>query len=199
FTKTLHLHLPLLNYHGESIDEIETLAKNNVTETIDKDSLGSRRVLKFDYMDDEIDGKLIEKTTEEFGDTKNDESDVSFDNNDGFVVDVNAEPHCPSEEMTNNIKKVKLEETPAATCHAVTKNNLSEPDNGGSNDALYQLSGEKIPSPMVVVSEPANAFRAPVNDTQSLLGFDALSLYQARKHLLVQIKDQSFTYASFIN
>ncbi|CAI8584381.1 unnamed protein product [Vicia faba] len=59
--------------NGESIDEIETLAENNVTEIIDKYNLGSRRVFKFDFVDDEIDEKFTEKTTEEFGDTKTDE------------------------------------------------------------------------------------------------------------------------------
>ncbi|KAL5070887.1 hypothetical protein RYX36_021774 [Vicia faba] len=59
--------------NNESIDEIETLAENNVTETVDKDGLVVRRVLKFNFVDDEIDGKFTEKTTEEFGDTKTDE------------------------------------------------------------------------------------------------------------------------------
>ena len=34
---------------------------------------------------------------------------------------------------------------------------------------------------------------------KSIPGFDALSLYQARKHLKVWARDQGFTYPSFIN
>ncbi|CAI8599982.1 unnamed protein product [Vicia faba] len=260
-------NLVLEELNGESIDEIETLTENNVTVTVDEDCLGARRVLKFDSVDDEIDGKFTEKTTEEFGDTKTDEleekqhnaedlsekkeskkkkkrsddgdrnekkqrkesisskrkaekerqenlkqlraesqrllretrdaafkpvplvqkpilsildkirkrkleflkkSNVSFDDNDDFAVDVDAEPRCPSEDITNKIEKAEMEEAPAAMCPAVTENNLSEPDDGESNAAVDHLSGENIPSPVAVVSEPVNAFRAPVDDTQDL-------------------------------
>lgn len=51
--------------NGESIDEIETLVDNNVTKTVEEDGLGARRVLKFDSVDDELEGKFTEKTTEE--------------------------------------------------------------------------------------------------------------------------------------
>lgn len=59
-----------------------------------------------------------------------------------------SEQQCPSEEMTNEIKKAKLEET-AATCPAVAENNLSTSHIGGSNDAVDNSSRESIPSPMV--------------------------------------------------
>lgn len=75
-------------------------------------------------------------------------SNVSFDDNDGFTVDVDSEPPCLREEMTNKIEEAELEETPA-TCPAVTENNLSEPDNGGPNNALDQLSVENITSHVV--------------------------------------------------
>ncbi|XP_058785330.1 uncharacterized protein LOC131660174 [Vicia villosa] len=258
--------------NGESTDEIEALADNNVTNIVEEDNLGARRVLKFDSVD-EIDGKSTEKTTEELGDINTDtdelekkqhtvedveeisekkeskkkkkkrsddgdrnekkqrketisskrkaekerqenlkqlraesqrllretrdaafkpvplvqkpissildkirkrkleflkKSNVSFDDNDGFTVDIDSEHPCPSEEITNKTEKAEVEETPAATCPAVTENNLSEPDNGRSNDAVEHLSGENIPSPVAVVSEPVNAFRAPVDDTQDL-------------------------------
>ncbi|CAK8568984.1 unnamed protein product [Lathyrus sativus] len=256
--------------NGESVDEIEALVDNNVTETVMEDGVGARRVLKFDSLDDELDGKFTEKTTEENTDElekkqhtvedvseKKDskkkkkkkiedgdrnekklrkesisskrkaekerqenlkqlraesqrllretrdaafkpvpqvqkpissildkirkrkleflkKSNVSFDDNDGFIVDIDSEPSCPREEMTNKVEEAEVEETPA-TCPAVTENNLSEPDNGGSNNALDKMNVENIPSPVDVVSEPVNAFRAPVDDTQDLFSDSEMS------------------------
>jgi hypothetical protein len=66
----------LENSIAGSATEIESLDDKNVTETVEEDDLGAKRVLEFDSVDDELDGKITEKTTEEFEEKHTDESEI---------------------------------------------------------------------------------------------------------------------------
>jgi hypothetical protein len=67
---------PLEDSIAGSIPEIESLDDKNVTETVEEDDLGAKRVLEFDSVDDELDAKVTEKTTEEFEEKHTDESEI---------------------------------------------------------------------------------------------------------------------------
>ncbi|GAU14357.1 hypothetical protein TSUD_309170 [Trifolium subterraneum] len=89
--------------------EIESLVDKNVTETVEEDDLGAKRVLEFDSVDDELDGKVTEKekttldekftekTTEEFGETNTEELGIKQPSVDDVV----------SEKKENKKKKNK--------------------------------------------------------------------------------------------
>ncbi|KAL5070353.1 hypothetical protein RYX36_021240 [Vicia faba] len=162
-------NLVLEELNCESINKIKTLVENNVTETIDKDSLGARMVLKFNFVDDEIDEKFTEKTTKEFGDTKTDESNVSFDDNDGFAMDVDVEPRCPSEEMTNKIKKVVVSVPVNAfrapvddTQDLFFDSEMSDIKEEAVNEKLSNPSKEVFSPPMLAMNLPLDF--APIYD-----------------------------------
>ncbi|PNX69571.1 hypothetical protein L195_g056792, partial [Trifolium pratense] len=88
--------------------EIESLVDKNVTETVEEDDLGAKRVLEFDSVDYELDEqvtekttldeKVTEKTTEEFGDKNSEELEIKQPSVDDDVV---------SEKKENKKKKNK--------------------------------------------------------------------------------------------
>jgi len=51
-----------------SVPEIQSLGGENVTDTVEENDLGAKRVLEFESMDDELDARVPEKTIEESGD-----------------------------------------------------------------------------------------------------------------------------------
>ncbi|XP_045799298.1 RNA polymerase-associated protein LEO1 isoform X1 [Trifolium pratense] len=69
-----------------SATEIESLVDKNVTETVEEDDLGAKRVLEFDSVDYELDEKVTEKTTEEFGDKNSEELEIKQPSVDDDVV-----------------------------------------------------------------------------------------------------------------
>ncbi|KEH36146.1 hypothetical protein MTR_3g111740 [Medicago truncatula] len=86
-----------------SVPEVESLGGENVTDTVEENDLGAKRVLEFESMDDELDARVPEKTIEESGDKNTVELEIKQPS----VEEVSEKKEEISEKKGNKNKKSK--------------------------------------------------------------------------------------------
>ncbi|KAK2446381.1 hypothetical protein QL285_017198 [Trifolium repens] len=112
----------LENSIAGSATEIDSLDDKNVTETVEEDDFGAKRVLEFDSVDDELDGKITEKTTEEFEEKHTDESEIKQP----IVDDVSEEKRNKKKKKIVDGSEKKLKESNKRKAEKERRENLKK-------------------------------------------------------------------------